>query len=1274
MAYSGGAAYVSVLPSLKGFNTSVKTQLTQQLGGVGDMIGRQLGGHISDSLAPGLADVRDEIDKTARDGSKSMTTLARGTAPVLDQLARVSPILGRVRDGFASAVVAGLPMSGMAGTVGGALRTVVDRSDEVATGFGRMAARAETQFSRVGGAIGRGITAPLRSAGQTLDAFGLNAQTAFVLAGVGAAAAGVKFNASQESAVMAFTTMLQSGERAQAFMAQLTDFAARTPFELPGVTSAAQRLMAFGFAAEDVLPTLTAIGDAVSGLGGSAEAVDRVTNAIGQMSAKGKVQSDELLQLTEAGIPALRILANQFGLTSAEMQDMISKGLVSSADAIPKLLQGIENGTKGAAGTTTAFAGMMAQQATTINGVWSNFVDNFNRAMGNLMEPAMPAIKSGLTWLTGQLGLLPGWFATVRAEASPILTQLGHVASDVGRFIMQGVVPALGQVWSAARPVVLIVGGALLAALRAAGHLLSEVVGPALVAVTGWLRPIMPVVVGIAAAFGAWFAIGLAVSAVTKGFALLKGAILTVRIAWLLLSSAFVVSPIGMVVALLAGLVAGVIYAWTQFEGFRNVVLNVWSAIQDAASFAYNNVIRPAFDRIVAALRFVGGVFSWLGSNVVAPVFRAVYSIVAVTASVIATVLVAPVVLGFRLLATVIGWWWNNITLPVFRAVASVLTWLWQTVWQPVFSAIAGVVTWWWNNVTMPVFNAVVWAVRGLGAVALWLWRNAILPAWSAIGSIVSGLWSSVLSPTFSAIGSAVGAVGRAFSVVYASVVRPVWTALGSAVRAVYDNVLAPAFNAIKSAVSAVGDAFSAVVGAIRKVWDSIKGIVAAPINFVIETIWNNGIRAVWNKITGWIPGLDLELGKLAPIRFAQGGVLPGYAPGRDSVHALLSPGEAVLVPELVRILGPANILAANREARRGRGGSGTGPTVGPDGSPRFFLGGIWEGIKSVGRGIANVADAVAGAVVDAASFIANFTSDPLGTLTSMVPGIDGLRTWASKGWGKAITQLPGSMFGGLISSIKRALGFEDDGQGGPPPEKTPLQKMTDFANAQRGKTYLWGATGPEHWDCSGLVGALWAIKQGKDPYRRYMTTATMGVGKYGMKAGKGPFTVYLGPGHTAANVNGLHAEAYNGDGTPLAIGRVGTALSYYDTVMHYARGGLVRSASGRRESFRERGWPEPPNLSVSALRRLVAERPTLYDTGGWLPPGLSTTYNGTRAPEAVLTASQWDAVSAAAHSDGGTFTGTLRLDSGELLGVVRGEIERANDATGRAIARRTRI
>src|SRR5690606_28726782 len=75
------------------------------------------------------------------------------------------------------------------------------------------------------------------------------------------------------------------------------------------------------------------------------------------------------------------------------------------------------------------------------------------------------------------------------------------------------------------------------------------------------------------------------------------------------------------------------------------------------------------------------------------------------------------------------------------------------------------------------------------------------------------------------------------------------------------------------------------------------------------------------------------------PLKLARGGVLPGYAPGVDTVPAMLSPGEAVLVPEAVRMLGKDTILALNSIASRGRAGGSSSPRGARRGG--FALGGI---------------------------------------------------------------------------------------------------------------------------------------------------------------------------------------------------------------------------------------------------------------------------------------------------------------------------------------------
>ncbi|MBB5154952.1 tape measure protein [Saccharopolyspora phatthalungensis] len=844
MAYSAGAAYVQLLPSLRGFGSSAASQINSQLSGVGgpagQQIGRNVGGGMETGLSATLTRLRGRFDALARDGSASMGTLARGTAPVLDQLARVSPVLGRVRDGFNDGRVAATAFSGAAGTAGGRLRAVVDHTGRVGAGFGAMATLSEGAMTRTGGAIGRGLLAPIRSANNLLASYGITAGTVFGLAGVAAAGMGIKFAASQEQAQMAFTTMLGGAQEAQRFVAELQDFAARTPFDLPSVTTGAQRLMAFGFAAQDVLPTLTAIGDAVSGMGGSAEQINQVVLAIGQMSAKGKVQGDEILQLTEAGIPALRILANQFGVTTGELQDMITKGLVPSAEAIPKLMSGIQQGTQGAAGQTQAFAGMMANQATTLTGIWSNFTDNLNKALGQLVTPALPLIKTSLGFLTDALDQVPALLQSIansplfQLVTGALKTAFAEISGGVRAFFaawreggtdltssgVAGFLEAVGlaarNVWDALQPVVSllgqIAGAAIVGGWRLLGDVLGGYVAPALITVSTWVRPLTPVIVGLAIAFATWYGIAAAVAAVTGAVTLVRNAIMAVRIAWLALSLVFAASPIDFIIALVAGLVAGVIYAWTHFEGFRAVVLACWQAIQDAALWAWNNAIKPAFDGIVAGALAVGSAAVWLWQNAIVPAFNGVVTAVEAVGAA-AVWLWRSAVAAFNAVAAAAAWLWFNVLSPVFsfiwlavRVLAAIVFTVLVTPWVIAFQALAAVAMWLWDNALGPFFSWV-----GEQAAALWnAWVqpaiDGIVAGFRLLGASAIALWTDWIKPAIDWIISGFRWLGAEASALWTDKIVPAFDAIGQAFVWLYDHTIGFVANLIVSAFRAIGD------------------------------------------------------------------------------------------------------------------------------------------------------------------------------------------------------------------------------------------------------------------------------------------------------------------------------------------------------------------------------------------------------------------------------------------------------------------------------------
>lgn len=196
------------------------------------------------------------------------------------------------------------------------------------------------------------------------------------MVGLGAGAYGtviapLKVSGDFEQADIAFETMLKSGEKAKSFMAELKDFAERTPFDFPGVRDAAQRMLAFKFAQKDIIPDLTAIGDWAGAMGKGKEGIDRVVLALGQMKAKGRVQGDEMLQLTEAGINAYDYLSKAMGVSTAKVMELQSKGLLPAEQSIRAIIDGMNKD----------FGGGMKKQESTLFGLWNRIKETFNNKL-----------------------------------------------------------------------------------------------------------------------------------------------------------------------------------------------------------------------------------------------------------------------------------------------------------------------------------------------------------------------------------------------------------------------------------------------------------------------------------------------------------------------------------------------------------------------------------------------------------------------------------------------------------------------------------------------------------------------------------------------------------------------------------------------------------------------------------------------------------------------------------------------------------------------------
>ncbi|WP_206473650.1 phage tail tape measure protein [Dietzia sp. KRD202] len=363
-------------------------------------------------------------------------------------------------------------------------------------------------------------------------------------------------------------------------------------------------------------------------------------------------------------------------------------------------------------------------------------------------------------------------------------------------------------------------------------------------------------------------AIALGGVAIASGI-LTAGSLLTwvrnLTIAQWLLNSAMLANPWTWVVLAIAGLVAAFVILWNKSEAFRGFWIGLWDSIKNAAAWAWQNVIKPVWDAMKAALSALGAFFGWV----------------------------------------------------------------WTSLIKPAWDALGAGIAWVWNAIIRPAWDALKAALGAVGAFFGWVWNSVIKPTWDALGAGIAWVWENVIRPNWDALKWALGAVGDFFSWVWNSVIRPAWDALGAGIAWVADNVVHPVFDGLKTGLGFVETAFQKAVDFIGQMWDRIKGITAKPVKFVIDTVYNNGIREVWNKVAGW-----LGLGTLDPYNpewlgaYAGGGVLPGYTPGRDiynfvdpktGVRVDLGGGEGIMRPEFVDAVGgPKGIDELNARARRG--------------------------------------------------------------------------------------------------------------------------------------------------------------------------------------------------------------------------------------------------------------------------------------------------------------------------------------------------------------------
>jgi phage-related protein/SLT domain-containing protein len=311
-------------------------------------------------------------------------------------------------------------------------------------------------------------------------------------------------------------------------------------------------------------------------------------------------------------------------------------------------------------------------------------------------------------------------------------------------------------------------------------------------------------------------------------------------------------------------------------------------------------------------------------------------------------------------------------------------------------SAVAGLIT--------VVADLVTWLTKNLGPAFQWLNDKVIQPVWKAVSTATKALWDYGIKPPFTAIKDGLVGVGNTVKWFHDKVVKPVWNNVSGTIDGIWKHGIRPAFDSLTAAIGNVAKAFKDAATAIGKNWSKIKDATKSPINFVLNTVWNNGVVSAWKSIRKWVPGLP-KLDTLPLL--AQGGMLPVQPGVFNSPTAIVGEGDP-RYPEYVIPTDPRyrkRALALHAAA---------GTQLLADGG---ILGDVFGGLKDIGGKIG-------GFLGGATKFLTNPSKALESLLGKLIKPLNDIKDSA---WGKLAIGLPKMIFEGL----KDLVSFGGSGGGG---------------------------------------------------------------------------------------------------------------------------------------------------------------------------------------------------------------------------------------------------
>ena len=241
----------------------------------------------------------------------------------------------------------------------------------------------------------------------------------------------------RETDLTSFTTLFGSKDTAQQYLSELKTMANVTPFLYSDLTAMSKTLKTYGYAANEMLPALTAIGDAGAANGMTTADMTYIATALGRMRSSNLTTREDLDILQDRGIDAVGALASAKGVSKSDAYSMISGGDIAGTEAVQIIQSYMEQ----------MYSGAMEQQSKTFEGL-SSTLEGWNQELQNAAgrgynEEKKIGMSDQIDWLEGEAGQkmmeMNEQIGRAKAEAENLQQQMYQ---DVFDGMFNGEIPA----------------------------------------------------------------------------------------------------------------------------------------------------------------------------------------------------------------------------------------------------------------------------------------------------------------------------------------------------------------------------------------------------------------------------------------------------------------------------------------------------------------------------------------------------------------------------------------------------------------------------------------------------------------------------------------------------------------------------------------------------------------------------------------------------------------------------------------------------------------